>query len=163
MATDDLKTRRIFMRNAGLFAVTVAVPPMFLGCASKGASEEDSGGSAQNKEWEDAAKKLEGTSVLSEKDPGTKWAGKEKGHVPQVSFQDGQVTLVTQHGMSEEHWITTHYLRDQNGIVIGYHEYQPTDPKAEHSFSLPPGTTEIIAFSHCNLHDHWRGGNAKVS
>lgn len=66
-----------------------------------------------------------------------------------------EVTVVTNHGMSEEHYITTIYVRNQNGLVVGLKEFSPTDVEAKVIFHLPKGTTKVTAYSNCNLHDHW--------
>ena len=156
-------SRRGFLKSSGLVAVTVAVPSSLWGCGSKSKSENTvpegngAGGEPDTSAWEAKAKELEGNGILTADSPG-KWDGKQGGHVPKVTFNEGEgtVTVETTHGMSEEHWITTQYVRDQNGKVVGLESFQGTDPKALSTFQVPEGTTELTAYSHCNLHDHWK-------
>lgn len=154
--------RRQFMQRSGLVAVTVAVPSWVLGCGGAPAAKEPAGGGGDTppagggdtSAWDAKAAELEGTGVLTTEAPG-KWDGKAGSHAPQVSFAPGKVNVMTKHPMTEEHWITVHYVRDQGGTIIGLKEYAGTDPEASTSFDLPEGTTEITAYSHCNKHDHW--------
>jgi desulfoferrodoxin (superoxide reductase-like protein) len=57
--------------------------------------------------------------------------------------------------MTPEHHITTHYIKNQKGIVIGLKEFAATDTEAKSTFTLPKGTTSLTVCSNCNLHDLW--------
>lgn len=159
--------RRGFLKAAGVVAVSVAVPAGLWSCTTdeqkkpvvpgKGAA----GGMAAN---EAAVAKLEAEEILTMEKPG-KWKGKEAGHLPQVTFHEGEgaVTLFTKHSMSEAHWITAHYLRDQDGKLLGFQAYKGTDAEAKHRFDLPKGTTKITAYSHCNKHGDWQAADTKTA
>ena len=166
-----ISNRREFLKRSSLVAVTVAVPAWVLGCGSKSPSPKGPGGgdmsggdmaaAEPNSEWEARASELESNTVLTTAEPGD-WDGKAGSHVPQVSFEDGAAVIFTGHPMTEEHWITVHYIKNQDGMVIGLQEYAGTDAEAKTSFELPEGTTEITAYSHCNKHDHWSADPAAV-
>ena len=107
--------------------------------------------------WEDRASELEAHGELrTATNPGP-WAEKIGGHLPAVSLEagSGQLTVITSHGMNADHYITTLYIRNQDGIVIGLKEFSPQDPEAKAVFTYPKGTIKVQAFSFCNLHDHW--------
>jgi desulfoferrodoxin (superoxide reductase-like protein) len=147
--------RRAFMKYNGLVAITVAIPSWLRDRQAEAAS-------AKNDAWETRAKELEGKGpVYTAAAPG-KWKGKEGSHVPVATFEGGGVTVVTKHPMTPEHWITTHYIKNQKGVVIGLKEFQGTDPAAKSTFPLPKGTTSITVCSYCNLHDLWNAEAAKA-
>jgi len=155
--------RRGFLHEAGVVAVAVTVPSWVLGCGA-GAGERAPVRSvglhgrppcgAVSEEVCAQAAALEADAVYSAAQPGP-WQGKAASHVPQVSFRSGAVELVTRHGMSPEHWIDAQYVRDQDGALIGFASHVGTDEEARAVFSLPPGTTAITAYSHCNVHGDW--------
>jgi superoxide reductase len=92
--------------------------------------------------------------IYTEKNQG-QWQNKAGSHLPKVTVKGNKVSLVTPHGMSEQHYIVRHTLVDQNGNVIGAKTFSPSDePKSE--FELPndfKGT--LYATSFCNKHDFW--------
>ena len=177
-------TRRGFFQHAGLAAVTVSVPAWVWGCGggaaatSEAANGTSSGGeathttgpgtvapgtvapatagagSAVSDEARAQVATFEGETLYTAAAPG-QWEGKAASHVPQVTFQPGGVELFTDHGMSPEHWITAQYVKDQDGNLIAFTGHEGTDAEARASFTLPPGTTQITAYSHCNLHGDW--------
>lgn len=171
-------TRRGFFQRAGLAAVTVSVPAWVWGCgggaaATPGpAADTTSGGesadamapdatmatadmgSAVSDEARAQVAAFEGETIYTAAAPG-QWEGKAGSHVPQVSFQPGGVELFTDHGMSPEHWITAQYIKDQDGNLIAFTGHEGTDAEARASFTLPAGTTQITAYSHCNVHGDW--------
>ncbi|MEW6745910.1 MAG: desulfoferrodoxin family protein [Planctomycetota bacterium] len=161
LVTEVATNRRTFLKASGLVAVTVAVPSFVWGC-SRAEDVAEAVEVKKKEEWEKRAAALEQPGVHTTSSPG-KWEGKAAGHVPQVTFRQGECELFTKHPMSEEHYITAHYLRNQDGIVIGWHDFQGTDPEARHTFTLPKGTTQITAYSHCNQHDHWKSDAAEVA
>ncbi len=84
------------------------------------------------------------------------WEGKAGSHVPKVTVSENKVTLLTDHGMSESHYIVKHTLVDEAGTMIGSKTFYPEDEKAESTFELPAGFTgELCATSFCNRHDFW--------
>ncbi len=154
-------TRRQWLSaGGGLAAVAVAVPAGFFGCQPAPAAPVTV---ERNAIWEARAAQLENPGIYTQAAPGM-WAGKEANHVPQVAFDaaTGSVTVTTSHPMGNDHWITTHYLRNQDGVVIGLKEYLGTDAAAKATFVLPPGTTAVVAYSNCNLHNDWQGASTST-
>jgi len=158
--------RRGFLRTAGVVAVSLAVPATLWGCGKKGAdSNAATGGAGPNpSEMAVQVAKLEADGLLTMDAPG-KWTGKQGSHLPQVTFHEGEgaATLFTKHGMSPRHWITAHYLRDQDGKLLALQTYAGTDKEARHRFDLPKGTTRITAYSHCNVHGDWQAADTKTA
>jgi desulfoferrodoxin (superoxide reductase-like protein) len=145
-------TRRGFIgKNGFLAAVTLAVPAWVVGDGTRAAAA-----AKKNPAWQSRSKELEGKGpIYTAMEPG-KWKGKEGAHVPKATFESrGSVTIVTSHPMTPEHWITTHYIKNQNDVVIGLREFKGTDPAAQSEFKLPKHTTTITVYSYCNLHDLW--------
>jgi len=92
--------------------------------------------------------------IYTAKNPG-KWANKVGGHEPQVSVQGNKVTITTEHGMSEGHYIVRHTLVAADGKVLGAKTFYPSDEPVS-SFDLPAGYTgKLQATSYCNKHDLW--------
>jgi superoxide reductase len=145
--------RRAFLEQAVAAAACFTVPGWLVGCG-----EEDPQGAKTVEAWERRARELESKgTVLTGAAPG-KWLGKEGTHVPRATFNaDGTVTITTPHPMTAEHWISTHYIKDQDGIVVGLQELTSSRPEAKSVFKVPAGTTKVVAYSYCNLHDHWQG------
>jgi len=96
-------------------------------------------------------------------------AGAPEEHLPVVTVTDPgllKVTFVENHPMTAEHWITTLYVRDQNGIVIVLRDFgqaallpqfaRDEVPEIE-DVQAPRGTTQVRAYSYCNLHQAWVG------
>ncbi len=94
--------------------------------------------------------------LYTKQNPGM-WAGKEAGHLPQVTVEGNKVTIETKHGMSEKHYIVRHTLVGDNGEVLGTKTFYPEDEKAVSTFELPEKCSckMAIATSFCNLHDMW--------
>jgi len=92
--------------------------------------------------------------IYSRKQPG-QWAEKAATHVPAVTVEGGRVSVVTTHGMSEDHFIVRHTLVLADGTVIGATTFSPAD-RPESTFELPAGYTgTVYATSFCNKHDFW--------
>ncbi len=95
------------------------------------------------------------TNIIHTKDNPGRWAGKEAIHVPQVEVIGSKVSLVTEHPMSDAHFIVRHTLVLEDGTFIGAKTFFPAD-KPESSYELPAGYKgKIFATSFCNLHDFW--------
>jgi superoxide reductase len=99
--------------------------------------------------------------VYTKQNPG-KWAGKIKGHMPNVKVEGNKVTVTTTHGMSEEHYIVRHTIVSQCGKVLGEKTFHSSDAEARSVFELPDtsskyawDTTKLYATSFCNKHDLW--------
>jgi hypothetical protein len=65
--------------------------------------------------------------------------------------------------MHSEHWITAMYARDQHGNVVALRDFgqesllpEFVGAVPELGFTLPPGTTSLIAYGHCHLHGYCR-------
>ncbi len=84
-----------------------------------------------------------------------KWKGKEAGHAPKISITGNKVTVSTDHGMSEGHYIVRHTLLDAHGEVLGEQTYYPSQKKAETTFTITGKHSRLYATSFCNLHDLW--------
>jgi len=120
-----------------------------------------------NETWEARASQLEAASqtVYTAAAPGM-WAGKEGTHVPRITFDpDGSITVSSTHGMVQDHWITTLFVRDQDGKVIHLEELPGRGPAigpARTTFVPRVDTRTITAYAYCNLHDLWAGAPQSV-
>jgi superoxide reductase len=84
------------------------------------------------------------------------WEEKVASHAPIVEIKENVVTLTTEHGMSDRHYIVRHTLVKENGDVLGTETFYPEDPKAISIHELPKGTKgKLYASSFCNKHDFW--------
>lgn len=92
--------------------------------------------------------------VYTRENPG-QWASKVDGHVPQVSVSGDQVTITTDHSMSEAHFIVRHTIVAENGDVLGATVFRPTDKDAVSTYTIKPGMGKLYATSFCNKHDLW--------
>jgi desulfoferrodoxin (superoxide reductase-like protein) len=147
-----MTTRRSFF---GLLGGVAAMPAV----ACYGSTPVASGGAGDA--WEQRAQQLEDANgVNSAADEGI-WPGKAATHVPTVVIDkaSGTATVSSTHPMTEAHWLTTIYVRDQDGVVIHLIEFVARGASASiaatTSFSIPSGTTAMTAYAYCNLHDAW--------
>lgn len=92
--------------------------------------------------------------IYTPQNPG-KWEKKIGSHAPVVKIKDGKVTIITNHGMSDNHYIVRHTLVTQEGEIIGEKTFSPDDEEAVSHFDLPQKQTKLIATSFCNKHDLW--------
>ena len=93
--------------------------------------------------------------VYTARDAG-KWAKKIDSHAPKISVTGDKVTIRTEHGMSNSHFIVRHTLVSSNGKVIGEKTFSPKDEEAVSVFKLKKGgTKKFYATSFCNKHDFW--------
>ena len=99
--------------------------------------------------------------VYTRENPG-KWSQKVEGHVPNVTVEGNKVTVKTNHGMSEAHYIVKHTVVSQNGEILGEKAFSSSDSEATSVFELSSGRsdyawvrTTLYATSFCNLHDLW--------
>ncbi len=92
--------------------------------------------------------------VYTEQQQG-QWKGKAGSHAPKVTVTDGKVSVVTEHPMTEPHFIVRHTVVLADGKVIGGKTFSHTD-KPESSFDLPAEYKgKACATSFCNMHDLW--------
>ena len=93
--------------------------------------------------------------IYTSAEPG-RWAGKEGAHAPQIEIKGNQVTITTNHPMTEEHHIVKHSLVLADGTVVGGKTFTLKDSLPVSSYELPASYTGIFyATSFCNLHDLW--------
>ncbi len=84
------------------------------------------------------------------------WAEKVGSHAPKVEVNGNKITLTTEHGMSERHYIVRHTLVTAEGEVIGDETFYPEDPKAVSTYEVAVGIKgKYFATSFCNKHDFW--------
>ena len=92
--------------------------------------------------------------VYTEQQQG-QWEGKAGSHAPQVTVENGKVSVVTVHPMTEPHFIVRHTVVLADGTVVGAKTFSHTD-KPESSVDLPTGYKgKVCATSFCNKHDLW--------
>jgi superoxide reductase len=102
-----------------------------------------------------AAGKPEYTNIVFTKENPGRWKGKEALHVPKVTITGSKVLVVTNHPMSQEHYIVRHTLALADGTFLGAKTFTPAD-KPESSYELPHGYKgRFYVTSFCNLHDFW--------
>ncbi len=94
--------------------------------------------------------------IYTTKDQG-QWEGKAGSHAPKVTIEGSKVTLFTDHGMSERHYIVRHTLVTDKGEVLGSKTFYPNvDEEARSTYDLPENYTgKLYATSFCNKHDFW--------
>ena len=97
--------------------------------------------------------------LYSKTHPGV-WKGKEGSHIPVVDVKKagGKLTLSveTQHGMSEEHYIVRHSVVTDCGKVIGAKTFHWKDePVSEYEVELDGNCKHLFVMSYCNKHDLW--------
>jgi desulfoferrodoxin (superoxide reductase-like protein) len=110
--------------------------------------------------WEDEAEELEGDKVYDKND---QWMGEDQAtaHVPAVEILSGKLSVTVPHPMEHDHYITAMYVRDQRGVITGFHEFdRPKEGKSAlgvtANFDVPLRATKVRAYAHCNKHDTWR-------
>ena len=92
--------------------------------------------------------------IFTKDDPG-RWEGKQKAHVPQVTVTGRKVAVVTNHPMSNAHYIVRHTLVLADGTYVGSKTFTPAD-KPQSEYELPAGFKgKFYVTSFCNLHDFW--------
>jgi len=153
MQEDDMRTRYPLLAVAGVLLVTLGA--LSTGCAKNEApaeAEKTTAAPAQTTQQE---------PVYTRDDPGA-WEGKEKGHLPQISYEKTgtglKVAVVVNHVMNAEapHYIMWIRLTDGEGNELGKKEFQPTDEKAEAVFELTSMPAKLVAFEKCNVHGIWK-------
>ncbi len=72
-----------------------------------------------------------------------------------MTVAGSKVTVITNHPMSQEHYIVRHTLVLADGTFVGAKTFTPAD-KPESSYELPKGYKgKFFVSSDCNLHDFW--------
>lgn len=84
-----------------------------------------------------------------------KWAGKAKTHAPMVTSEGGTYKVVTNHPMTEPHFIVRHTLVAADGEILGEKTFTPDNAKAASEFKVAAGKKVKYATSFCNKHDFW--------
>ena len=102
-------------------------------------------------------------NIIYSKEQQGVWKGKDGSHLPiaEAKKVDGGVTLTveTQHGMSEGHYIVRHTVVNGLGKVVGAHTFHWNDePTSSYEIKLPAGcdkSRQLYVMSYCSLHDLW--------
>jgi desulfoferrodoxin-like iron-binding protein len=157
-----MQRREMLKTTMGLLATAAAVP-LLAACSS-----DDSDGAPVNDTWEQRASELEAAQMVeyTAAAPGP-WAGKEGGHVPSVTA-GATATIETMHGQTvgvpdeDDHYITTLYVKDQDGVVIFLQELNGSEEAPTATFTAPEGTSQMTAYSYCNLHGLWKSDTVAV-
>ncbi|HIC44797.1 MAG TPA: twin-arginine translocation signal domain-containing protein [Sulfurimonas sp.] len=84
-----------------------------------------------------------------------RWEGKAASHAPIITSEKGKITVETQHGMAEKHYIVKHSIITEEGEVLGENVFFPSDKQAISSYEIKGKHTKLYALSFCNLHDLW--------
>ena len=84
-----------------------------------------------------------------------KWAGKSKSHAPVVTVKGDTYEVVTNHPMTEPHFIVRHTLVTAEGEIVGEKTFTASDAKAVSEFKVVAGKKVRYATSFCNKHDFW--------
>ncbi len=94
-------------------------------------------------------------NLIFSQDNGGMWESKKDSHVPAIKVDNDRVTVSTDHGHSNSHYIVRHTLLLADGTVVGTKTFSPLDePISVHK--LPAGYKgSIYATSFCNKHDLW--------
>ena len=92
--------------------------------------------------------------VYTKENPG-KWMKKVNSHLPIVTIDGNKITMETNHGMSQRHYIVRHTLVSSNGEVLGEKTFYPSDERALSVFSVSGEHKSFFATSFCNKHDLW--------
>jgi superoxide reductase len=91
------------------------------------------------------------------------WEGKAGGHLPIVDAKKSggkiALTVKTEHGMSQAHYIVRHSIVNGLGEVLGAKTFSWEDePESTYEIELPTGSDkskQLFVTSYCNLHDLW--------
>lgn len=130
-----MKNRRDFIKTtfaAAAGAVAVSAPSAFAGAATP----------------------LPKGLIYTKENPG-KWAKKVGSHLPVVSVEGNKITITTDHGMSEKHYIVRHTLVTGDGEVLGEKTFHYSDEEATSVFEVEGKHPVLYATSFCNKHDMW--------
>lgn len=149
-------SRRQWMSKVGLCMVSAVVPTHLVACDDPIPDPDSQMGDPLDRDLTKMIETFEEDSIYNLLEPG-EWVGIEGTHVPILTFHNEylEVTLYSNHAMNDRHHISLHYLRDQDHNLIAAKRYETNDPFARVTFQLPEGTSEISAYSYCNLHGLW--------
>ena len=119
-------------------------------------------------EWQQVADGLESAQCCWSREdlPTGAGAGTPEPHLPLVTLTAEDVIVVSYEAdpaMTDEHWVTTLYVRDQDAVVIGYRDFGQAALLPQFSgnevpsleFPAPLRTEWVRAYSYCNLHQQW--------
>jgi desulfoferrodoxin (superoxide reductase-like protein) len=80
--------------------------------------------------------------------------------------QDGQPVhpMVPSTNPAEVHWVDHIYVKNQDGVVVAMRDLDATETSpATLTFQVPAGTTQLVAYEHCNKHGLFVGDMVAVS
>ncbi len=96
------------------------------------------------------------SGLIYTKNDSGKWSEKVASHAPNIEIDSNNITLTTEHPMTDRHYIVRHTLVNKDGEVVGSKTFYPDDPKAESTYELREGAKgKFYATSFCNKHDFW--------
>jgi desulfoferrodoxin (superoxide reductase-like protein) len=151
--TDEI-SRRGFVSYAGALALGTWLP----GCMARVGVGSD----GSNADWEARAEALEGAKVYDSTTPWSDGTDKAGTHVPKVTVSGNTLLILVEHPTTVEHYITTVYVRDQDGIIIAFVRYGAPEADSElpgvvvDPLTLDGSVTEVTVYAHCNLHNVWK-------
>lgn len=143
-------------RIAGIWPVLFVALTLSSGCDG---GDDSTPAVMINEEWEAIAEDFEADGVASENDPGDHDdPDLVKVHLPHIKLGSTRTyaTITTMQLQRDDHVVEAQYIRDQDGIVVGYHEVASDARRVESGFDLPDGTTSIVAYQYCSRHGAWK-------
>ena len=75
--------------------------------------------------------------------------------MPSVKVEGKKITIKTDHGMSEKHYIVRHTVVTPAGEVLAEKTFAASDAEAVSVFELKGTYPLLYASSFCNKHDLW--------
>ena len=75
-----------------------------------------------------------------------KWEGKAKTHAPAVTSDNGIYKVVTNHPMTEPHFIVRHTLVAADGEILGDKTFSANDAKAVSEFKVAAGEKGSLCY-----------------
>lgn len=144
----------LFNRRQALKIGGSSLAALFLAaCGGDEVNEEGMGGEMMNVDAEMKIAEWEAQGIVTPNEP-AEWGEKIAGHYPIATINEGVISVVVPHPMSEEHYIAGIYVRDEAGALVGFQELSPTDAP-EASFEVTDEGGEFTIYAYCNLHDVW--------
>merc|ERR1712232_1012857 len=80
--------------------------------------------------------------------------------------QEGQPIhpMVASANPAKVHWVDHIWVKNQDGVVVAMRDLDATEPSpAMLTFEVPEGTTQLVAYEHCNLHGLFMGDAVTVT
>merc|ERR1712110_910684 len=80
--------------------------------------------------------------------------------------QEGQPIhpMIASVNPAKVHWVDHIWVKNQDGVVVAMRDLDATEPSpAMLTFEVPEGTTQLVAYEHCNLHGLFQGDAVTVA